>query len=161
MGGACSSTTKVEKGSQKIAQNASRGGKTQTFLHLRVNIYEIVGTTTHVFISEMKAGTAYVTGVEVGGLEYFYGWCKEGSGLWCCVPTQLPQESAWSRAIYRQTVDMGMLMAQNDELEAIMNEMHAKYTGEAFDPLEHNWNNFVGDLCKRLTDETVPRWINQ
>ena len=66
---------------------------------------------------------AFHAGVELDGVEYSFGRCEEGSGVYSCTPCESPGYH------YRQTVEMGETSKSRPEINMLLCRMVLAWTG--------------------------------
>mmetsp|Transcript_29980 Transcript_29980/g.75576 ORF Transcript_29980/g.75576 Transcript_29980/m.75576 type:complete len:266 (+) Transcript_29980:141-938(+) len=97
---------------------------------------------------------AFHGAVEVYGLEWSYGYCEEGSGIFPCEPKGCTMHQ------YRESIPMGQTAMTELEVEHVIAELKKAWHGQDYDLLSHNCCHFSEELCKRLqVPEPFPIWV--
>ena len=137
---------------------------------VRVHVYDLVeddyrealtgsGFTVGGSVIAVNDGTyhlgwgAFHAGVEVGGLEYSFGSCPKGTGVYAVEPTRAPGYK------FRETLEMGETPLSRREARTLMLEMRASGRRElqrAAAQLLHVRRRG----CARLGVKPVPAWVN-
>ncbi len=87
---------------------------------------------------------AYHSAVEIGGQEYAYGACDQGTGVWSGPPKQA------AGFIYKKGVKMGTCRISEAETQRIIELLMQRWAGADYDLLKHNCNHFSSALTKAL-----------
>ena len=93
-------------------------------------------------------------GVEIDGVEYSFGWCEDGTGVYSCTPALSPGYH------YRQTVEMGHTTLSRSQINALLGGMVRSWTGPSYSTLARNCCTFSNELCVGLRVGEIPPWIN-
>ena len=93
-------------------------------------------------------------GVEVAGVEYSYGFCEEGTGVFACEPRDA------CGAKFRQAIPMGRAPADARVIERRLARLVATWPGEAYALLQRNCCHFCDALCRSLGVGPIPAWVN-
>ncbi|CAO3650272.1 unnamed protein product [Mucor fragilis] len=62
---------------------------------------------------------------------------------------------------YRQTFDMGTTNLTEKEIEDLLLQLSDEFTGPSYNLLSRNCNHFTEEFVLRLTQKTIPAWINR
>ncbi|KAG8465488.1 hypothetical protein KFE25_002795 [Diacronema lutheri] len=128
---------------------------------VRVHVYRLVSSRTNRLIQSVGVGGVYHTGVEVGGVEYGFGYHEHDfSGVWKQIPRQLPRDFARGRAVHCALIDMGVVTLSARALQQLLAECMREFVGKEYSVLHRNCNHFTAELCERLVHKPPPRWIN-
>ena len=90
------------------------------------------------------------SGVAVGGREYAYGYCPEGSGVYTTAPGENPMYVSPRRGAAR------IGRAAPRELDARLRALRARWAGDGYDLLQRNCNHFAEDMARELGCEQLP-----
>jgi hypothetical protein len=93
-------------------------------------------------------------GVEVAGVEYSYGFCEEGTGVFACEPRDA------CGAKFRQAIPMGRAPADARVIERRLARLVATWPGDAYALLQRNCCHFCDALCRSLGVGPIPSWVN-
>lgn len=128
---------------------------------VRVHVYRLVSQRTNRLCRTVGVGGVYHTGVEIGGVEYGFGYHDHDfTGVWRQIPRQLPREFARGRAVHVSVIDMGTTTLTARGLSMILQAVMGEYPGNRYSVLHRNCNHFTVDLCQRLVNKEPPAWIN-
>lgn len=93
--------------------------------------------------------------VEICGVEYSFGFCAEGTGIYSATPKISPGYR------YRCTIEMGSVSLRPSEAYSIIHSLANVWLGSTYNILERNCCHFAIALCNELgVEESVPPWIN-
>ena len=93
-------------------------------------------------------------GVEVAGVEYSYGYCEEGTGVFACEPRDA------CGANFRQAIPMGRAPADARIIERRLARLVATWPGDTYTLLARNCCHFCDALCRSLGVGPIPAWVN-
>ena len=93
-------------------------------------------------------------GVEVAGVEYSYGYCEEGTGVFACEPRDA------CGAKFRQAIPMGRAPSDARIIERRLARLVATWPGDAYALLQRNCCHFCDALCRSLGVGPIPAWVN-
>ena len=93
-------------------------------------------------------------GVEVAGVEYSYGFCEEGTGVFACEPRDA------CGAKFRQAIPMGRAPSDARVIERRLARLVATWPGDAYALLQRNCCHFCDALCRSLGVGPIPAWVN-
>lgn len=100
----------------------------------------------------LELGGAFHTGVEVYGREWSFGT----TGVAASCPRSHDVH------VYRRSVLIGYANSSPEEVEAILqDEMLPKWAGRSYKLLSRNCCSFSRALCKRLTGNVIPDWVDR
>ncbi|CAK9091897.1 Deubiquitinase DESI2 (Desumoylating isopeptidase 2) (DeSI-2) (PPPDE peptidase domain-containing protein 1) (Protein FAM152A) [Durusdinium trenchii] len=120
-----------------------------------LSIYELHGASAlNVLTRAANMGGAYHVGVEVYWLEWSFGWCEEGSGVYMVFPGQS------SLGQFRERVPLGRTPLTPQEVFRILDMMRPELPGSNYDLLRCNCAHFSVAFVKRLRVSEAPAWVN-
>ena len=93
-------------------------------------------------------------GVEIDGVEYSFGWCEDGTGVYSCTPKDSPGYH------FRTTVEMGDCVLTRAQINQLLSRMVKEWTGPSYSTLGRNCCTFSNELCVGLRVGEIPPWIN-
>lgn len=107
--------------------------------------------------SVFKLGGVFHAGVEVGGLEWSFGWngADGATGVVSDEPKQNPMHT------FRQSIFLGKTQLSITEVVALISDMVEQYPGSAYDLLQMNCCTFADDFCQRLGVGGLPKWVHR
>ncbi|KAI8645197.1 PPPDE putative peptidase domain-containing protein [Parasitella parasitica] len=110
------------------------------------------------FNDSTKQHGVFHSGVEVGGKEYCFGGHEipNVTGVFVIQPrTGIPELSL------KQTFDIGATDLSVKEIEDLLLQLSDEFTGPSYNLLTRNCNHFTEELVMKLTQKTIPAWINR
>ncbi|KAF7810906.1 deSI-like protein [Senna tora] len=118
-----------------------------------LNVYDL--TTVNGYMYWAGLGIFH-TGVEVYGVEYAFGAhdCPT-SGVFEVEPRQCPGFK------FRKSIFMGTTSINPFQIREFMELQAANYHGDTYHLIAKNCNHFCGDICNKLTGNTIPKWVNR
>ncbi|KAG8676891.1 hypothetical protein FPOAC2_03006 [Fusarium poae] len=98
------------------------------------------------------------SGVVINGKEYAYGGHdKRGlTGVYWTKPKTEPPGGT-----FRCEILHGFTLATEQEIEATLRAASDEFLGTSYNLLTKNCNHFTSYLCKRLTGQSGPGWLNR
>lgn len=98
------------------------------------------------------------SGVVVNGREYAYGGHDRPNmtGVYWTKPKLEPPGGTFKTEILH-----GFTFASPPEIEAILDEVSQEFQGRSYNLLTRNCNHFTSELCRRLTGQPGPAWLNR
>ncbi|KAF9766348.1 hypothetical protein IL306_001263 [Fusarium sp. DS 682] len=98
------------------------------------------------------------SGVVINGREYAYGGHdKRGlTGVYWTKPRTEPPGGT-----FRCEILHGFTLATEDEINATLQSASEEFLGTSYNLLTKNCNHFTSYLCKRLTGQSGPSWLNR
>ncbi|KAF5580417.1 UPF0326 domain-containing protein [Fusarium pseudocircinatum] len=98
------------------------------------------------------------SGVVINGREYAYGGHdKRGlTGVYWTKPRTEPPGGT-----FRCEILHGFTLATEDEINATLQSASEEFLGTSYNLLTKNCNHFTSYLCKRLTGQSGPAWLNR
>ncbi|OAD06083.1 hypothetical protein MUCCIDRAFT_17317, partial [Mucor lusitanicus CBS 277.49] len=98
------------------------------------------------------------SGVEIGGKEYCFGGHEipNVTGVFVIEPRiGIPELTL------KQTFDMGTTNLTEKEIEDLLLQLSDEFTGPSYNLLSRNCNHFTEEFVFKLTQKTIPAWINR
>merc|ERR1712118_537591 len=107
--------------------------------------------------SPLKWGGIFHVGVEVGGMEWAFGYSDIESlpGISCVLPGTNPQHR------FRETLIQGLTSFSPEEVADLISEFIEEWPGDDYDLLRRNCCHFADEFCQRLGVGRIPRWIHR
>lgn len=138
-------------GSAVGAENDSR----PSWAEVSLIIYELPGSSSlHSLTEGAGLGGAYHVGVAVYWLEWSFGWCAEGSGVY------MVHIGKNSLGTFKEKVPLGRTSHTPGAVVAILQELRDSWPGTSYDLLQRNCAHFSVDLVRRLDVESPPGWLD-
>eukprot|EP00746_Dinoflagellata_sp_MGD_P162637 gnl/MRDRNA2_/MRDRNA2_90274_c0_seq1.p1 gnl/MRDRNA2_/MRDRNA2_90274_c0~~gnl/MRDRNA2_/MRDRNA2_90274_c0_seq1.p1 ORF type:complete len:237 (+),score=23.07 gnl/MRDRNA2_/MRDRNA2_90274_c0_seq1:82-792(+) len=120
-----------------------------------LNVYDLNEdwlVANQIFQQTGELGGAFHCGVEIYGNEWTFG----KDGVFASRPRWHPIH------MYRQTIVVGHTgYSPEDVLAIIEDERCGKWQGRSYDLLSRNCCTFSRAICKRLTGEDIPDWVDR
>jgi len=99
----------------------------------------------------VAVGGAFHVGVEVFGVEWFYGCVGVTSTLPRCA----------SGHVYNSSVLLGVTPLDKLAFAAVLNNMCHEWRGADYQLISHNCVSFASELCGRLGTKPLPSWVSR
>lgn len=98
------------------------------------------------------------SGVVIKGKEYAYGGHDHPgvSGVYWTKPRTEPPGGTFKCEILH-----GFTLATDEEIEAAIRSASEEFQGTSYNLLTKNCNHFTSHLCKKLTGDAGPGWLNR
>ena len=98
------------------------------------------------------------SGVVINGREYAYGWHdRQGvTGVYWTPPRTEPPGGR-----FRCEILHGFTLATPDGIDSILRDCSEEFLGTGYNLLTRNCNHFTSALCRRLTGNNGPGWLNR
>ncbi|KAJ3695549.1 hypothetical protein LUZ60_000926 [Juncus effusus] len=126
-----------------------RPGTTPVYL----NVYDLTPINGYAYWLGLGV---YHSGVQVHNVEYAYGAHDQPStGIFESEPRQCPGFS------FRKSILIGQTDMSPREIHILIDNMGASYTGNVYNLISKNCNHFCNDLCLRIADKQIPKWVNR
>uniref|UniRef100_A0A7S0AHT5 PPPDE domain-containing protein n=1 Tax=Pyrodinium bahamense TaxID=73915 RepID=A0A7S0AHT5_9DINO len=120
------------------------------------NVYDILPRVNAIMRCFDSDWGIYHTGVQVHGLEFAYGGHPDsGTGVFCARPRSA------KGARFREQVPVGYAELDSLELRQAVAEISKQWPGDMYDPFKRNCNHFSDFLCRELTGQGAPPYINR
>ncbi len=82
--------------------------------------------------------------------EWSFGYCENGTGVFCCPPAMNPMYT------HRESIVLGHIFLSRRHIGQILLELSQEWNGSSYDPLSRNCNHFCDALCERLGVQKLP-----
>eukprot|EP00930_Biecheleria_cincta_P010830 TRINITY_DN11317_c0_g1_i1.p1 TRINITY_DN11317_c0_g1~~TRINITY_DN11317_c0_g1_i1.p1 ORF type:complete len:543 (+),score=123.33 TRINITY_DN11317_c0_g1_i1:59-1630(+) len=120
-----------------------------------LSIYELPGSSAlNSLTRAANLGGAYHVGVEAYWLEWSFGWCEEGSGVYMVHPGQS------SLGTFCERVPLGRTALSPKEMFVVLTRLRAEFQGSDYDLLRKNCAHFSVAFVKQLCVSDAPLWVN-
>lgn len=121
-----------------------------------LNVYD-VGTSIAMHdlnnVLHMIGTGVYHASTQIGeDVEWAYGFCEKGSGVFHCPPKAYP-------FTFRESINMGKSPLSKEEITATIEKLKKHWLGSDYDLLHQNCCHFAVALCKALKVKEVPSWV--
>ena len=91
----------------------------------RWNIGKTLSSLNDSTLNSMEMGFFHA-GLEVCNVEYSYGWCEQGTGVYSCLPKASPGYT------YRTTIELGRTLMTRKQIETVIRRMVREWPGTAY-----------------------------
>lgn len=92
----------------------------------------------------------------VHGVEYAFGAHDHATtGIFEVEPKKCPG------FVFRKSILIGRTDLGAKEVRAFMEKLAEDYSGNTYHLITKNCNHFCNDVCLRLTERPIPRWVNR
>jgi hypothetical protein len=120
-----------------------------------LNVYDLSEdwlVANDIFQQTGELGGAFHCGVEIYGRE----WAFSNTGVFASRPRWHPIHK------YRQTIVVGYVGYSSEDVATIMvDELSDEWEGWSYDLLSRNCCTFSRAVCKRLTGNDIPDWVDR
>jgi hypothetical protein len=104
--------------------------------------------------SPLKFGGIFHVGVEVNGVEWYFGAGVSGaSGVGHVKPKKHPHHN------FRQTLRLRYTKLSSEDIADVVSQLKKEYITDDYDILRQNCCHFADDFCQRLGAGRLPGWI--
>ncbi|KAA3469931.1 desumoylating isopeptidase 2-like [Gossypium australe] len=109
-----------------------------------------------IFKDRIGLGGIFHSAIQVyGDDEWSFGFCEQGSGVFCCPSRKNPLYT------YREFMVLGRTNSSIFKVNQILRELSREWPGTSYDLLSKNCNHFCDELCERLGVQKLPGWVNR
>ncbi|CEP16540.1 hypothetical protein [Parasitella parasitica] len=137
----------------------SHDSNDSTKQHVFVNVYDMIQPNYITQFGYYALGVGvFHSGVEIGHKEYCFGGhdIPNVTGVFVIEPRiGIPE------LMLKQTFDMGATTLSAKEIEELLLQLSDEFTGSSYNLLTRNCNHFTEELVMKLTQKTIPAWINR
>jgi len=118
-----------------------------------LNVYDLTPVNGYVYWAGLGI---FHSGIEVHGVEYAFGAHDYSiSGVFEVEPRQCPGFK------FRKSIYMGTTCLDPLQVREFMEIQSVNYNGDTYHLISKNCNHFCEDICKRLTGNLIPKWVNR
>lgn len=109
-----------------------------------------------IFKDGIGIGGIFHSAVQVyGNDEWSFGFCEQGTGVFCCPSGKNPMYT------YREKIVLGTTDLSKSKVNQTLRELSREWPGSSYDLLSRNCNHFCDELCERLGVPKLPAWVNR
>lgn len=112
-----------------------------------MSIYDLADSSTNSILTSFVGGVYHV-GIEVAGVEWSYGYCESGSGVFAVQPTKC------TLGPFREQVVLGETKLRSDEIIRILHKLRMEWVGPDYNVMSRNCvffsKAFLRDLNPKL-----------
>ncbi|KAL1224677.1 DeSI-like protein [Cardamine amara subsp. amara] len=96
------------------------------------------------------------SGVEIHGVEYSFGAHESSStGIFEVEPKKCPGFT------FRKSILVGKTDIDAKEVRVYMEKLAEEFQGKKYHLITRNCNHFCNEVCLKLTQKPIPRWVNR
>ncbi|MCJ1478963.1 hypothetical protein MMC13_007647 [Lambiella insularis] len=127
-----------------------------------INVYDLIPPSTLSTILWPLGLSLLHTGLVLLDREYAYGATTSQdpsqfqTGIFHTPPLTLPPGGT-----HRLTHLQGFTYLSRNEIEQLLRDASSKFSGERYNLLTNNCNHFTNHMCRVLTGQDVPSWVNR
>ncbi|XP_021745318.1 deSI-like protein At4g17486 [Chenopodium quinoa] len=133
----------------KAKSSSPDPGNTPVYL----NVYDLTPMNGYLYWAGLGI---FHSGVEVHGVEYAFGAHDyPTSGVFEVEPRQCPGFK------FRKSILIGTTCLDAKEVREFMERHAASYNGDTYHLIVKNCNHFCKDVCYKLTEKKIPKWVNR
>ncbi|GLJ05696.1 hypothetical protein SUGI_0023270 [Cryptomeria japonica] len=100
-------------------------------------------------------GGIFHSAVQIYDLEWSFGYCENGTGVFSCHPKQNPMYT------YRESISLGKTSLSAHSVTQILTKLSSEWPGYDYDLLSKNCNHFCDKFCEQLGVQKLPAWVNR
>lgn len=148
--------------SSSTASNFQRNSRSSTTLsktEVIINVYDLLSSGAVSSVLWPLGLSLLHTGVVLNNREYAYGATSTGaysSGIFWTRPRLEPLG-----ARFRCSILQGFTYLTPKEIEKALVDASKEFPGNEYNLLINNCNNFTDHLCRQLTAQPAPPWLNR
>lgn len=119
----------------------------------KLNLGKTLSSLNDTTLENMEMGFFHA-GVEVCDVEYSFGYCEYGTGVYSCIPRGSPGYT------YRCTIDMPHTVMDKLQIEKAIRRLAREWQGHKYSVIERNCCDFTTEVCVVLGVGPCPAWVN-
>jgi hypothetical protein len=112
-------------------------------MKVKVSIYDLVGSSTNALLTSVAGGVFHV-GIEVADVEWSYGYCDCGSGVFAVASTKC------TLGPLREQVLLGETKLRADEIIRILHKLRMEWVGPDYNVMSRNCVFFSKAFLREL-----------
>ncbi|KAF7562048.1 hypothetical protein G7046_g2111 [Stylonectria norvegica] len=141
--------------------HAGRGHRSTLSLQkteITIHVYDLLPPGRVASILWTVGASLLHSGVVINGREYAYGGHERhgATGVYWTPPRTEPPGGTFKCEILH-----GFTLATHNEIEAALKAASEEFQGTSYNLLTKNCNHFTSYLCKKLTGQPGPGWLNR
>lgn len=115
-------------------------------MKVNATIYNLASGTANSFMkSFLSMGGIYHVGIEVAGIEWSYGYCESGSGVFAVEPMKC------TLGPFHEQVELGETSLRVDDIIKILHKMRTEWLGPDYNVASRNCVFFSQELIQALS----------
>ena len=124
-------------------------------MRVSASIYNLAEDSTNEIIqSYLSLGGIFHVGIEFAGVEWSYGYCDKGSGVFAVEPRHC------SLGPFKEQVHLGNVEMSVDEIIRILHKMRSEWNGPEYNILNRNCVVFSQEFLKRIDRKMhLPKYV--
>ena len=124
-------------------------------MRVYASVYDLAEGSMNSFIkSNLSMGGIYHVGIEIAGVEWSFGYCEKGSGVFAVEPRKC------SLGPFHESVALGNVNISADEVIRILHKLRQEWMGPEYNIMNRNCvvfsQEFLGLLGKQLS---LPEYV--
>lgn len=119
----------------------------------KLNLGRTLSSLNDTTLENMEMGFFHA-GVEVCDVEYSFGYCEYGTGVYSCIPRGSPGYT------FRCTIDMPHTTMDRLQIEKAIRKLAREWQGHKYSVIERNCCDFTNEVCVVLGVGACPAWVN-
>ncbi|PTB65601.1 DUF862-domain-containing protein [Trichoderma citrinoviride] len=125
---------------------------------IKIHVYDLLPPGRVASVLWTLGASLLHSGVVINGREYAYGGHdKRGvTGVYWTKPRTEPPGGTFKCEILH-----GFTLATSEEIDAALRDASEEFLGTSYNLLTKNCNHFTSYLCKKLTGDAGPGWLNR
>ena len=117
----------------------------ERMLDISASIYHLGGNTTNRLLGAFSLGGMYHVGIEICGVEWSFGYCERGSGVFAVAPTEC------SLGTFNESVLLGTTDLTTDGVIRILHKLRLEWVGPDYHLVNRNCVLFAREFLKKLS----------
>ncbi|KAK9812928.1 hypothetical protein WJX72_005911 [[Myrmecia] bisecta] len=132
---------------------------------VQLHVYDVTSTSsenTNIAIQRLNdmgriigSGGVFHGALEVNGVEWSYGFCEHGTGVYGCEPKKNPMYT------FRESIVLGVTSLSDASMREVITRLQREWPGCSYDLLTRNCCHFCEELAKQLGVSKLPGWLNR
>ena len=115
-------------------------------MQIHASIYNLAdGATNQILKSYLSLGGIYHVGLEIAGIEWSYGYCESGSGIFAVEPRKC------SLGPFHEQVSLGESNVSVDDVIRVLHKLRQDWMGADYNILSRNCVTFTQELIQQLS----------
>ncbi|CAH2061071.1 unnamed protein product, partial [Thlaspi arvense] len=132
---------------------SAKGKEKSGSIPVYLNVYDL--TPMNAYGYWLGLGVFH-SGVEVNGVEFAFGAHESSStGIFEVEPKKCPGFT------FRKSILVGKTDMVAKEVRVYMEKLAEEYRGNKYNLITRNCNHFCNEVCIKLTQKQIPRWVNR
>jgi hypothetical protein len=112
-------------------------------MKVSVSVYDLAGSSANSFLSAFVGGIYHV-GIEVSGVEWSYGYCDSGSGVFAVEPTKC------TLGPFKERIVLGDTKMRADDIIRVLHKLRMEWVGPDYNVMNRNCVFFSKAFLREL-----------